>query len=149
MKKTSLLIANLILLFLITTSANALLLTGRAYDKPKPITQIAPPKQKPQLPVDPEPEPRKKPKVPAPPYNPEGEKGPHAPTIPTDGGDLPPYLGPTDNNGNPLPPWIDDGFEGPHDHPVPTPEPATMLLLGVGLMGMAGVGRKFKQGEAK
>lgn len=28
-----------------------------------------------------------------------------------------------------------------HNHPLPTPEPATMLLLGVGLIFLAGIGR--------
>jgi hypothetical protein len=34
---------------------------------------------------------------------------------------------------------------GPLPGPSPVPEPATMLLLGLGLVGLGGMGRKFKK----
>ena len=40
--------------------------------------------------------------------------------------------------------WVGVEFDNVRleNHTIPTPEPATMLLLGAGLLGLAGVGRK-------
>jgi hypothetical protein len=59
------------------------------------------------------------------------------------------YMGSDAFSGNMLPPGFvglaNPGFEGSAHNSSSVPEPTTMLLLGLGLMGLAGVRRKFKK----